>query len=468
MFPSRPKVKHSYVRNAPKKAPCPRCGKFGRRKDTHERTITGIDYGCIVMIHLTVGEYRARCSCCTTFRTQVDGIEPRAKYTNDVREAVLNRLLEDHMSLELILAAMERDFCLNLSTGFIYDCIHWKCRQLDMAQYRAWTLQQFSGTLCVDEIHLGDMTLLLATDPLHNFPVAFALVSRNDQDHMRRFLRQLAEHGLAPRVVVTDGSNLYPAVLAEIWPQAEHQLCIFHVLKDLNKRVQDAVRRLRKQLNRRAGRWPQRRGRPRKDRAAAQRRRQTLQQQSAFIFRHRHLVTTRSDRLTEQNRADLQQMIDWLPELAVLRQFVDQVHKLFEHAQTLEQARYRFQELHRVTAFAADPDLARALEQLTPAKFEKMIAFLRSPLGQRVRTNNHVERLNRKIRHYEKVRYRWRTPQAVVRFVILVIDRMWRRRRPRLRIVPPSPVTAAAATMIAGAKEPTTPDLKQLAVEVAA
>jgi transposase InsO family protein len=34
-------------------------------------------------------------------------------------------------------------------------------------------------------------------------------------------------------VVVTDGSNLCPAVLAELWPDARHQLCVFHVLKKL-------------------------------------------------------------------------------------------------------------------------------------------------------------------------------------------------------------------------------------------
>jgi transposase-like protein len=34
---------------------------------------------------------------------------------------------------------------------------------------------------------------------------------------------------LNPEVVVTDGSNLYPAVLAELWPDADHQLCVFHV-----------------------------------------------------------------------------------------------------------------------------------------------------------------------------------------------------------------------------------------------
>jgi hypothetical protein len=61
------------------------------------------------------------------------------------------------------------------------------------------------------------MTLLLATDPVNDVPVAFALVGSNDQPHMRRFLRNLKNWGLSPEVVVTDGSNLYPAVLAEVW-----------------------------------------------------------------------------------------------------------------------------------------------------------------------------------------------------------------------------------------------------------
>ena len=57
---------------------------------------------------------------------------------------------------------------------------------------------RFGGTLCVDELHLGRFTLLLATDPLSDLPVAFALVDKNDQDHMRRFLKNLRTWGLIP------------------------------------------------------------------------------------------------------------------------------------------------------------------------------------------------------------------------------------------------------------------------------
>jgi Transposase, Mutator family len=85
--------------------------------------------------------------------------------------------------------------------------------------------------------------------------------------------------------------------------------------------------------------------------------------------------------------------------------------------------------LHAEALFQAVPELAGALAHLTAAKFAKMVAFLRSPVGTRVRTNNHVERMNRRWRHYEKVRYRWPQARAVVRFVVLVVARLWRSRR---------------------------------------
>src|ERR1035438_6442735 len=73
-----PRVRVVRKRCARKTHPCPQCGKLGRRKDTHTRRIRDIAFGEIAIIELTVGEYRADCSCCKTFRSQVNGVEPRA------------------------------------------------------------------------------------------------------------------------------------------------------------------------------------------------------------------------------------------------------------------------------------------------------------------------------------------------------------------------------------------------------
>ena len=77
MFPARPKVQHSYRRDAPRHAPCPRCGTRGHRKETFMRTALGIACDAILLWHVTTAEYRARCGCCTTFAPRSTASNPR-------------------------------------------------------------------------------------------------------------------------------------------------------------------------------------------------------------------------------------------------------------------------------------------------------------------------------------------------------------------------------------------------------
>jgi hypothetical protein len=117
-----------------------------------------------------------------------------------------------------------------------------------------------------------------------------------------------------------------------------------------------------------------------------------------------------------------------VPEARVLRDFVIQIYRLFDPEQSPHQAACRRAALVKDPQYLADPDLARALAMLSPEKFAKMMAFLHCPKCRQVRTNNHVERTNRRLRYLEKVRYKWRRRRTIVRFVVLALDR-WRRDR---------------------------------------
>jgi transposase-like protein len=417
------------VRCAPKKAPCPKCGEPGRRKRIlPPRRVRTVAYKAVAYLEITCGEYQARCDCCTTFRSTPDGVLPRAIYDDTVRDLVLERIIEDGMSIERILRSLRREFLLELSTGFVYDVLRDRASRLDMAEHRRMVLGQFSGSLCVDEIHLGRFALLLATDPIRDLPVAFALVGANDQDHMRRFLGNLKTWGLAPRVVITDGSNLYPAVLAELWPDADHQLCAFHILKQINELILEAVRRMRNGMARRgrAGR-KKKRGRKGAKRRAGTRRGLTLKEKSAFVFKHRHLIVKRRETLSESERQDLWLMYSYLPGSLTLRHFADRIYWLFDTPKDYHQASCRRAALVGDPIFRSVPELARALEQLSEEKFPKIMAYLRNPISQRVRTNNHVERTNRMVRFLEKVRYKWRQRKTLVRFLVLRLAYIWSR-----------------------------------------
>jgi hypothetical protein len=415
------------MRLAPKRAPCPTCGRRGRRKRILHRRLHTLVYHAVAWLEVTYAEYQSRCSCCKYFRTWPLDVPQKADYDATVRQAVLDRLVRDRLNVEQTKAAMQRDFLLTLSDGFIYDCLRWQLARIDLAQHRQMVLQRFSGTLCVDELHLGHYTLLLASDPLADLPVGFALVGANDQDHMGRFLRNLARWGLKPRVVVSDGSNLYPELLAEIWPDAKHQLCVFHLLREVLDKVLDAVRRLRRAQARRgrAGR-KRRRGRPSAQQQA--RRRQqgpTAKDKAAFVWKHRFLIVKRAAKLTEGEKKDLAQLLAYLPELRLLRSFSQDLYRLLDHSQTLRVARWRYTWLHYDPRYQQVRELVAALDLLAEPKLTKAMAFLGQPAASQVRTNNHVERLNRRLRFAEKVRYRWRKRKWVVRWVVLLLDVAW-------------------------------------------
>jgi transposase-like protein len=423
------------VKCAPKRYPCPHCGRPGRRKGyLQPRFVIDIEPGGgVCRVELRLGEYRARCGCCKTFRSSpcvdVLDIEPWACYSNRVRDLVVSRLIEDNLSVNVLLRSLERDFLVNLSEGYVYQCLEWKVSQVQMSEYREWTKERFSGSLCVDELHLGHRTLLMATDPVADMVVGFALVSHNDHEHMRGFLGNLKNQGFTPKIVITDGSPLYPAVLQELWPDAQHQLCVFHLLKEINKDILDALRRLRKQAFPPRKSRKGKRGRPSKAQAKARTRAKQQQDRSTFVWEHRYLVVTAPETMKEQDWIDLAMMMRYVPGLRQLRQFALQVRAVLDPKIGRGRAWSRFRKLQGHKRYQNDADLRRALNKLRREKFSKVISYLNWNHATKIRTNNHVERMNRSIRLKEKVRYGWRKRRSVVRFIVLSLDRIYQAKK---------------------------------------
>jgi hypothetical protein len=390
--------------------PCPRCGVLGRRKRRLHRRIRSLAYRQVAFLDVHYAEYKACCGCCKSFRSWPVDVPPKADYEPLVRQAVLDRILDDGLNVQRTLAAMKRDFFLKLSEGFVYDCLPWKVAQLDLLPHRQMVIERFSGTLCIDEMHLGRFTLLLATDPIADLPVAFALVGRNDKQHMQRFLNNLKSWGLLPRVVVTDGSDLYPVLLAELWPAARHQLCVFHILKDINDLILKGVRRLAHAMRRRGnGGRKRRRGRPSaKQRVARAAAGPTLKQKAGFVLAHRFLIVKKSSEMDKQDWEDLGTMFEYLPGLRTLWYFARDVYELFEKEARVQTLYRRRAALLRRQDYKEVAELAEAMKALESGKYKKAVAFVYSDAAEKTRTNNHSERANRRFRFSEKSRYKWR------------------------------------------------------------
>jgi hypothetical protein len=278
--------------------------------------------------------------------------------------------------------------------------------------------------LCLDEVHDSGRTILFATDPLNDFTVSFRLVEQNDQDHMNAFLQMLRDRGLDVKVAITDGSPLYKESLQSYWKEVQHQLCIFHVIKEVNSLILSGVRAIRNRLQRQGNKGrKRRRGRPSKQAEQQRQRRKglTKKEQATFLWDHHYLIVRKEEDLTEQEKNDLALMFEIAPQLKLFRQFNHQFYRLFQKGISQQAARYRRTQMVNNLSYQADPYLAKALKKLKKELFEKMIVFLGWENVER--TNNHVERNNRVFRMLQKTRYKRRKVHTIEKALELELYR---------------------------------------------
>jgi hypothetical protein len=235
-------------------------------------------------------------------------------------------------------------------------------------------------------------------------------------------------------------------------PQFSDCVRMVHVLQDVTAKVLDAVRRLRRGQARRGncGR-KRRRGRPSKaQQQRRQRRGPTAKEKAAFVYKHRYLIVKRPENYQGKDADHLRRMYEYLPGLRALRDFCLEVYQLFNSEQMTRLARRRRTLLLKKAEYQQVPELEKAMGLLDKDRFDKMIAFLESPAGQPVRTNNHVERTNRKLRFDEKVRYKFRTGRSLDRFLRLRLDRLGCQSSP----APSRPANPQADSKTSPAKAP--------------
>ena len=401
----------------PKHYPCPQCGKKGKRKRVITRRIAHVAaLNRRSWIVADVGVYKARCACCKYFQAAIPGVPPRGRYSLEVRNTVANALIRDRMPYLSVMRRMQEDSRLTLSLGSIHACFLWAHEQINMETHWEFVRANFSGVLCLDEVHDSGRTMLFATDPLADFTVSFKLVENNDQDHMDAFLQALKDRGLDAQVIITDGSPLYKDALQRYWAEVEHQLCVFHVIKDVNKLILDGVRAIKNRLKRQGNKGrKKRRGRPSKKAQQQRQRRDGMskKQQASFIWEHQYLIVRKPDDLSEQDKENLALLFQIAPELKLFRQFNQQFYRLFEKGITKQCARSRRTRMVNQASYQANAFLAKALKKIGKDKFDKMIVFLGWENGQR--TNNHVERNNRVFRMMQKTRYKRRKTHTITK-----------------------------------------------------
>jgi len=281
-------------------------------------------------------------------------------------------------------------------------------------------LADFSGYLAIDEVYDGPFCILSVVDNRCYNRLAFRVLDHDPtQDDVRDFLTefkgQLDKRGLKVRGITTDGSSLYPLVLKELWPDARHQSCEFHVFKEIIKAVLHALAVLRKEM---VAKIPkQGRGRPCKEQQPLAREAKRQKQRVAELFENRYLFVRHH--LTKAQRQQLLRLTRGLPQLRKLREIMDEVYRLFDRRCKTQTAVQKLARLRRrVRRFKA---LGQALNKLNNPNLEKALEFLDDKLLGA--TSNAVERSNRRFRKAQKSIYSVRTKEHLEQRLALDMHR---------------------------------------------
>ena len=281
-------------------------------------------------------------------------------------------------------------------------------------------LAGFSGYLAIDEVYDGPFCVLRVVDNRAFNRLACEVLDHDPtQEDVLAFLAGfkagLDRRGKAVAGVTTDGSQLCPKALAELWPAARHQVCQFHVIKEITKAVLHALAGMRKRMK--AEIPKRRRGRPAKGEGSAARRITEKAKRVADLFEGRHLFVRHH--LSESQKRERRRLTRGLPELRVLRGIMDEVYRLFDRRCRTETALAKLEKLRkRVRRLKS---LGKALDKLKSPTLEKALEFLDDELLPS--TSNAAERSNRRFRKAQGSVYGARTKERLEQRISLDMSR---------------------------------------------
>ena len=203
----------------------------------------------------------------------------------------------------------------------------------DPTEHLDWALSDFSGYIAADELYDGPFCILSIVDnrtlQAARLPGPRATTRRHRTSRRSSAASSAAleARGLTVKGITTDGSALYPEPIATVFGDVPHQVCTFHVLREVTKAVLSAVAKERKRLAADAPKLP--RGRPgTKAARRAARRKKRIERKVGDLFEHRYLFVRRQ--LTASERATLRRITRGLPQLRTLRGLMEEVYRLFD------------------------------------------------------------------------------------------------------------------------------------------
>src|SRR3954453_22475954 len=393
---------------------CPVCGTPpGAPRRTRTRTVEHPDADQPTYLVVRVGQYPCAQPACPRkyFTPPLVEAAPYAHTSRRLQQSATAVYRQGRAPLRTVAAEFQTQWHTRTGKSSV---LRW--HQTTVAQdYPRPERLPFSDVLCIDEVYdrvQGQKRpLFTCVDPLAGITLRIP-VERADAEHLAAAMEQVRALGAQPRVIVSDLWAAYPEALAAVWPHAQRQLCWFHVMQWVTRKLARLLKDYgttlpadqRKELNR-----------LRFVLLASPEKQQRLGPRAqAALTRAWELIADSIVAEAIQLRNDLRAILNTSTSRADAREQFDQLRQSWPT---------RFQPWHWRPGAPRDPPHApetegpTALHQYLEAimaffvrHFEMMITYLDRPGVPR--TNTHAERANRRYRAVARPRYGWTTARG--------------------------------------------------------
>jgi transposase len=268
----------------------------------------------------------------------------------------------------------------------------------------------FSSVLCIDEVYDAvagkRLPLFCCVDPLANITLRIP-IEKADAATLAAAMRQVRALGADPKVIVSDLWAAYPEALQQVWPKARRQLCWFHVMQWVTRKLAQLLKEYaqtlpeeqRKELNRLRFLLL----------ASPEKQARLSERQKRALARAWELIRGSVVQDAIQLRNDLRAVLNTSADGWEARRQFDRLRQTWPE---------RF---HPWTFGLGEPPPERPSSERATGlhaylgeimaffvrHFERMITYLDHPGTPR--TSNHAERENRRYRQVSRPRYGWKS-----------------------------------------------------------
>jgi len=194
-------------------------------------------------------------------------------------------------------------------------------------------LPSLNGYIAVDEVYDGPFCILYLVDNRTYKKLMYRVLDTSPTSAdilalLRAFRQILEQRTLELRGITTDGATLYTEPIQTVFPGVRHQICEFHVKREINKAVLKAVTQVRRELKQTKTKRSKR-GRPTtKGEKAIIRKNERIDAKIKDLFDHRFLLVQKD--LTASEWKTFRKITRGFPELRKLREMVDLVYGLYD------------------------------------------------------------------------------------------------------------------------------------------